>query len=87
MSAEEWSKTPWWEQNILREGLEMEAPWIGRVAMTEKAEDTLNIQLGAFGNPFEEDLDDGSADLLASDGIQVRRSDKMTPVYQSADNR
>lgn len=86
MSAAEWNRTPWWEQNILREGLEAEAPWIGRALMMSKATDPLDITTGLFANTFDPEREEteGTAEDLSSFGIQVRKSGKMTPVYQSA---
>lgn len=54
--------------------------------MMSKAEDPLDIRKGVFGNPFQSDENEGSADDLAGFGIKVRQSTKMTPVYRSAAN-
>lgn len=53
--------------------------------MLQKADDPLDIRKGVFESPFEDDLE-GTADDLASFGIKVNRSTKMTPVYRSAAN-
>jgi hypothetical protein len=50
--------------------------------MTQKADDSLDVRKGVFDSPFELEDDEGSADDLASFGIRVNRSDKMTPVYK-----
>lgn len=59
-----------------------ESPWIGRVAMLDKAADPLDTRQGIFSNPFE-DTDEGTADDLGGFGIQVKQSEKYTPVYRS----
>lgn len=50
--------------------------------MTQKAEDSLDIRKGVWDSPFVPEDDEGSADDLASFGIRVNKSDKMTPVYK-----
>lgn len=81
----EWDRLPWWEQQIYREGLEAEAPWIGRVVQLQKADDPLDVRKGLFENPYAaEESDEGSAADLASFGIRVNRSTRGTPVYRSA---
>ncbi len=79
----EWDRLPWWEQAIYQEGLQNEAPWIGRSVMLNKADDPLDVRKGLFGNPYEDD-DEGSAEDLASFGIRVNQSATVTPVYRSA---
>jgi hypothetical protein len=81
---DEWDRLPWFEQKLLSEGLVNESPWIGRVAMMEKASDPLDTRAGVFSDPIDEDDNfEGSADDLSSFGIQVRKKEKMTPVYKA----
>lgn len=79
----EWNRIPWYEQRLLVEGLIAESPWIGRVAMLNKTEDPLDTRTGLFADPAEDDDYEGSAEDLGSLGIQVRKKEKMTPVYKA----
>lgn len=53
--------------------------------MLDKAQDPLDLRAGLFANPYAEpDSSEGSAEDLASFGIQVNHSDRMTPLYRPA---
>jgi hypothetical protein len=82
MSAADWNRTPWWEQRLLREGLQLEQPWIQRAALLQRVDDPLALRMGAFASEPGDDTDE--SDDLTSLGVQVRRSNVVTPLYRPA---
>lgn len=84
MSMADWDRTSWAEQRLLREGLEHEAPWVGRAVMLNKADNSLDLKKGLFADIEDEDDGEGSAEDLGALGMNVKVSQKMTPVYRSA---
>jgi hypothetical protein len=81
MSIAEWNRTPWYEQRILQEGLYAEQPWIQRAVMMQRADDSLSLGSGLFADL---QLEQEQPDDLESFGVQVRRSEVVTPIYRSA---
>jgi hypothetical protein len=78
----EWDRLPWYEQRLLHEGLRAEQPWIQRAVMLDRADDPLSLRGGLFDDlAFD---DDEQPDDLAEFGVNIRRSEAITPLYQPA---
>jgi hypothetical protein len=80
ISHTEWAELPWWVQRIYREGLQAEAPWIGRAVQLEEVDNALDLDTGLFSDdldgPREEEISDA-----VDDEFNVVRSTVMTPLY------
>lgn len=77
----EWDRLPWYEQRVYQEGLQAERPWIQRAAMLNRAEDSLNLNVGLFADLGDDEEDEAD---LSDLGINIRRSTVVTPLYQPA---